>query len=40
MTTYKPCMQQLRIWDAVSLHTTDLILADSADQLVSTLLIS
>lgn len=40
MTIYKPCMQQLRIWDAVSLHSTDLILADSADQLVSTLLIS
>jgi hypothetical protein len=33
-------MQQLRLWDTVSLHSTDLILADSADQLVFTLLIS
>jgi hypothetical protein len=33
-------MQQLRLWDTVSLHSTDLILADSANQLVSSRLIS
>lgn len=33
-------MQQLRIWDAVSTHSTDLILADSATKLVSSRLIS
>lgn len=33
-------MQQLRLWDILSLHSTDLVLADSAKQLISEHLIS
>lgn len=33
-------MQQVRIWDIISLHSFDLVLADAAELLVSEQLVS